>query len=352
MVAACDQILSELPQLPDGVPRSGSMDGLQSPTPQPRIVPFAPTDSAQLASEAEPPSQVPMPLRVKSQSEETFDFGYDPDLDPQPAAHVPKPDSGTLSDTPLHPQHHTAVPDITSSEASGDTASEAPVPRGWRKPVIAALLLVGIGLPAAWLGLRAPEPPVGTTTDASQPADGPSTEPGMTLPLAGPVPETSLSVATEPAPTETQDHGTSAEEPGLARLDAPAPGSHPEPAVPAHEPAAAWTPRENSAATQSPVKEQAAAREPEVEPPPPPPADPEPAAPPSPAHVSVQGEVDELRLIDSAGKAWPPGELPPGSYKIEALFPGGAGPIVAGKLELAPGQSHTLGCNATFKKCQ
>jgi serine/threonine protein kinase len=157
MAEACDKLLRELPDLPADTPRLGCEPEPQS-SPPPQAA--GPRYSATLGMEqaADPPVRdTPIPLRTASQSEETFDFGMDSELDGSLAEEpeAPEPDANA---TPLFPPRHTAVPDITSSEAQGDTAPEpAKAPR-WRLPLV-ALLALGIGVPGAWYGLRGQAPP-------------------------------------------------------------------------------------------------------------------------------------------------------------------------------------------------
>ena len=348
MAAACATILHDLPKLPQGTPRSGSDPELQPARRPVHAVPFAPTDTAQAASQPNPAErETPIPLRTLQISDETFDFGHDSVLDPDPPA--PAGVIDTLADTPLHPQRHTAVPEIVTTDPPSDTEPEPEqsAKARWPRPLLAALIGATIGLPALWFGLRPPgvseTEPVAAQPDGVspkleaplEPAPSAAPEPAERLDAAAPEPSSVQPAHASPTPAgaQVERRATPTAPPASTTLEPDAP------------PAAA---KEQPRAIAAPVPEPEAVAAPE----PLAVAAPEPTASPEPAHLSVQGEVDELRLIDGGGKAWPPGDLPPGSYKIEALFPGGSDLIVAGKVDLAPGQSHTLSCNAAFKKCR
>ncbi len=348
MAAACDTVLARLPALPGGTPRIGPDPDFVPARPTTAPVPFAPTATAQLASGIEPaPRETPPPLRTQQGSDETFDFGLDSEIDP-PEDKAPLP-SGTLADTPVHTHRHTAVPDLTSSAAprGGDTgdAPSLPTPSRWRLPLVASLLLGVVAVPSAWYGLREPAPEMVVKDDPTRA----TTLPPTTVPEPGPDP-----AEPEPEPEVEAENGrdTIAATPVVKPTIEPTAGAGPGGAAePAGQPTRAAKPSVEPAAEPGP-SEPTAPIVTEPEPLERPPVELEPATVPAPATVGVQGEVDELRLIDEAGKPWSPGELPAGTYKIEALFPGGSAPIVAGKITLEPGQSHTLNCVPTFKKCK
>ncbi len=358
MVAACRAVQAELPELPEGTPRLGAdPDRKPAPTPIPaaRPQPIAATASMAMESAAEPPDrQTPIPLRTAAASEETFDFGLDPEIDRRLGTAVPpaesepdQPSPDTLAKTPLHPQRHTAVPDITGSDALSNP-SEIEEPRR-RSPWIIAAVALALGLPLAWMGLSAlQQPEDGALEPIAPEVTLTSPEPEPEPPVAEPEPDEPAIAALEPQPEEpapTALHDETEEE---------LPPARPAPVVakPTPQPVLAESPPREVPTPQSDPKERS---EPEAKPEPAPPPDPEPTpalVAQAPGSVSVQGEVDELRLIDEAGKAWPPGSLPPGIYRIEALFPGASSPTVAGKVEVASGQSRTLNCMAAFKKCK
>ncbi|GDX78919.1 hypothetical protein LBMAG42_07300 [Deltaproteobacteria bacterium] len=77
------------------------------------------------------------------------------------------------------------------------------------------------------------------------------------------------------------------------------------------------------------------------------------AAPPpaaGPASFKAAGDADAVFLV-AGGKRYPPGELPAGTYTIEASFAGQA-PTAAGTITLAAGQAATVKCNGSFMKCR
>ncbi len=373
MAAACKAVLAVLPDLPQSTPRVGMDTEYRPPPPRRAPVPFEPTAAAAESADPPPPEhRAPIPLRTQQISEETFDFGLDseidldariegvqgtmvPPSDSQPEEPEPEPatpPSDTLAKTPVPPPRHTAVPDITSSEAPESTAPEDSIieeppataaPR-WRLPAAAVLVLLGIGVPATWYGLNmGPEPAGPTIEEAGAPTTGPA-------PAAEPVAE----VEEAPQPeVEEPEPEPSEEGPAVAMVEPEAePGGQPaaEPPPPRPEPTptvAEAAPKEQAPPEPAPVEPAPAEPEPEV-----PLPVPEPAAAAAPAQVSAQGEYEDLRLIDATGKAWPLGQVPPGSYKIEARFPGADAHIPAGKLTLESGQSHTMNCNAAFKKCK
>lgn len=85
----------------------------------------------------------------------------------------------------------------------------------------------------------------------------------------------------------------------------------------------------------------------------PPPAAVEVAAPPpaaGPASFKAAGDAEAVFLV-SGGKRYPPGEVPAGTYTIEASFSGQA-PTAAGTITLVAGQSATVKCNGSFMKCK
>lgn len=77
------------------------------------------------------------------------------------------------------------------------------------------------------------------------------------------------------------------------------------------------------------------------------------AAPPpaaGPASFKAAGDAEAVFLV-AGGKRYPPGEVPAGTYTIEASFAGQA-PTAAGTITLAAGQVATVNCNGSFMKCR
>jgi hypothetical protein len=64
----------------------------------------------------------------------------------------------------------------------------------------------------------------------------------------------------------------------------------------------------------------------------------------------VQGDASELYLMGAAGR-FSAGELPPGSYTIQARFEG-RGLVEAGHVEIPEGALVTLTCDSGFALCK
>jgi serine/threonine-protein kinase len=151
--------------------------------------------------------------------------------------------------------------------------------------------------------------------------------------------------------------------PGPAVVTPPAPVA--APTTPAPQPAAT-APEEPPASTPPPTtspspRVPAPAGPPEtrptvapVEPDPPPAEPPPPEEPPAvePATVSVDGEVQELWLVDDSGDPTELGSVAPGRYTVHARFAGQTKAAVAGVITLHPGQRYTLHCDPLFKGCK
>jgi hypothetical protein len=74
----------------------------------------------------------------------------------------------------------------------------------------------------------------------------------------------------------------------------------------------------------------------------------QPAATPVPGRLSVTGDASRV-VFSAAGASFGPGEVPAGSYSVEADF--GAGMVPAGKVTVGEGAAVTLRCVASFKRC-
>ena len=68
------------------------------------------------------------------------------------------------------------------------------------------------------------------------------------------------------------------------------------------------------------------------------------------ARVVVEGEATAVRLIKD-GKAAPLDRVPPGTWTIEATFPG-RGAVAAGSVTLNAGERVTVVCRAAFARCE
>jgi len=79
---------------------------------------------------------------------------------------------------------------------------------------------------------------------------------------------------------------------------------------------------------------------------------PEPEPPTSAATgtVALVGDADELRLVSADGR-FSPGEVPVGSYEIQARF-SGRGLLPVGQVQVKAGQTTTVSCNASFAMCK
>lgn len=69
-----------------------------------------------------------------------------------------------------------------------------------------------------------------------------------------------------------------------------------------------------------------------------------------PASFKASGDADAVFLV-AGGKRYSPGDLPAGTYTIEASF-GGQAPTAAGSITLSAGQTATVKCNGSFMKCR
>jgi hypothetical protein len=68
--------------------------------------------------------------------------------------------------------------------------------------------------------------------------------------------------------------------------------------------------------------------------------------------VTVGGSASRVSLVGGVnGREAVPGQVPPGTYTVEADFPDQAG-VVAGKLTLAPGGAARIECDAFFGQCK
>lgn len=85
---------------------------------------------------------------------------------------------------------------------------------------------------------------------------------------------------------------------------------------------------------------------------PPKPAAPKSSAPKTAAtgRVVVEGEAESVRLVKD-GKVAPLGRVPPGTWTIEATFPG-RGEVAAGSVTVGAGTTVTVVCRAAFARCE
>jgi hypothetical protein len=66
--------------------------------------------------------------------------------------------------------------------------------------------------------------------------------------------------------------------------------------------------------------------------------------------VVLSGDVEELLLVSAAGR-FGPGEVPAGSYEVQARFPG-RGLLSVGQAQVRAGQTTTVSCQAAFAMCK
>jgi serine/threonine protein kinase len=71
---------------------------------------------------------------------------------------------------------------------------------------------------------------------------------------------------------------------------------------------------------------------------------------PSKATVQVQGDVQRVWLVGDMGRH-PAGEVPPGTYTVQAFFDEGT-PVVTGTITVAAGETRTLTCSNALLACR
>jgi outer membrane biosynthesis protein TonB len=129
-------------------------------------------------------------------------------------------------------------------------------------------------------------------------------------------------------------------EPEPEPTPAPEPEPEPEPEVaPPPEPVPAPTPAPVPTPTPAPAPAPAPAPEPA------------PAAAVPGATVTVQG-VSSVSFVDEGGTAHDGPFLAPGSYRVEAVFPGRNKSAGAGYVTVRDGVDVALSCNADFQQCR
>ncbi len=228
---------------------------------------------------------------------------WNPEADPAPLMSQPTLEPAGLGSLPAAPAKSQETFDPGSLGAE-DLPAEPPAPppvaapTGSKVPlVLGALVLAGLGAGAATL-LGGDDP--------------------------GPAPPAAEADLT-PAPAEPL---------------VPEPVPEPEPVA---EPAPVPTPE--------PVTKPAARAQAAPKPPAPAESEPEPTsepAGPAPAIVRQSG-ADVLALVSASGR-FPPGEVPPGRYTVEATF--GDATVTALQIHLSAGEQVTITCDASFKMCR
>lgn len=72
---------------------------------------------------------------------------------------------------------------------------------------------------------------------------------------------------------------------------------------------------------------------------------------PDRARVALRGDVARVWLQSAAGNFPLPGDLPPGTYQIQAFFEG-TDPVSVGTITLQGGQERSLSCSEELRKCR
>ena len=134
--------------------------------------------------------------------------------------------------------------------------------------------------------------------------------------------------AEEPPPPEASAAAAQSSEPGAAK-------THTKPAPKAAEPKPATEPKKAEAPKAAEPKPKAAEAPP-------------PEAAPQTGRVSVTGGVN-VTLTNAAGRR-KPGNVPPGTYTLQAFFDP-MNPIDAGTVTVEAGGSYTLSCSKSMMMC-
>jgi serine/threonine protein kinase len=237
----------------------------------------------------------------------TFD-----DWTPQPDVE-PRPTLAPATQAPAEPARISPAPQKTLAVIGT---------RSWHLPLLVVGVLVG-GL-GGWLAVRSmgggPEEPA--TPARTEPAEATPTPAALEhAPAPEPAPPTPPAAVSEPAPVEQEPK----QEPASAAppRSQPAPGS----AVPASEEPLPQAAAEPADETPPPAAEQAVS-------------------------TGSFGSADEIPIFLSgeAGRFREGQPVPAGEYTIHALFTG-TDYVVAGRVELQPGQVLTLRCKKSFRRC-
>jgi serine/threonine protein kinase len=127
-----------------------------------------------------------------------------------------------------------------------------------------------------------------------------------------------------------------------------APVAEPEPSP---EPAPAAETAPARVVPSAPVKKLPKVVKPPVEvAPPPPPAEPEPAPEPKTGTFTFTG-ADAAWLVGADGREHRGREVPPGAYKVMAVFPGRADAVSAGSVTVKEGAESAVKCVAAMTRC-
>ena len=67
--------------------------------------------------------------------------------------------------------------------------------------------------------------------------------------------------------------------------------------------------------------------------------------------VQVSGDASSVSFVDSSGSSYGAGNIPGGTYRIMAVFPGQTDPIQAGNLTVRDGATTTVNCSGLMLRC-
>ncbi|MFZ5476633.1 MAG: protein kinase domain-containing protein [Myxococcota bacterium] len=223
---------------------------------------------------------------------------------------------------------------LTGEEAPPAVSPPPPAahPTESRRPAAIAALLGGGLLAALLVAWATAEPPAVAEPFGARPvAEAPDPAPAAGTGLA-PAAAPTTAAPTVAAPTPTA--------PPVAN----APAAHPRDAqvAPAPRPAVTGAARASAATSAAPPDPAPAA----------PSAVPAPASAsePAPARFDHAGDASAAWLVQGSSR-YEPGEVPPGTYRIEAEFDG-AGVVPTGSVTLEPGERVTLRCDVAFQRCK
>lgn len=205
--------------------------------------------------------------------------------------------------------HATRATGGTTPEAPGTPGGE-PAPRGrargWIGVGVGLVVLVGIGLGVwALLGRGADEPSPAVAAGS------------VATPQPAPAPDAAEPAAADPAAAEPAP-------PTVASAGSEAPVAATSPARPAAPPKAAKAPR-----APKPAKGAAPAAD--------------------RGRVVVSGDAEKVELV-GGGRRWTAGEVPAGTYTLEATFPG-RGAVQGGRVTVTAGATTRVVCKRTFARC-
>lgn len=219
-------------------------------------------------------------------------------------------------------------PDREGSKRSLAGVPPGPERQRSRGPwVLGTAAALGVLMAGVWLGLQG----------LAEPANGPADGPPMQLTAGQTAPATP---AADPVQAGDPEQPGGAMQPGGTMQTGGTTQPAPVPSPAAVAPVKAPRP---TAPQATDVSVPAAAVAPIVAPV-------EVPAPALTGTVQLTGDADSVLLVGNGGR-FPPGEVPPGTYSIEASFAGGL-LAPAGKVTVAAGQTLTIKCLSDFARCK